>query len=264
MSKRDSYPPGVPCWVDAGAHDVDGALAFYGELFGWEFKGPGLMPDHGGRYFVATHDGDDVAGVGSLPPDTQPDWKTYIAVASADDAAARTAASGGEVLVQPFDAEPAGRMAVLADPAGAVFCAWQAGERQGARRINEPGAWAMSLLHTTDPEGAASFYGEVFGWATEGEGLSLCRLPGYVGGEPEQPVPRDVIAAMVPAQAGAVSHWSVDFWVDDADAAADTASRLGGHVIVPPNDTELARQAVLADPEGAAFTVTKISKKTAG
>jgi uncharacterized protein len=258
MSKRDNYPPGVPCWVDAGAHDVDAALSFYGELFGWEFKGPGLMPDHGGRYFVATREGGDVAGVGSLPPDTTPAWKTYIAVASADDAATSAASAGGQVLVEPFDAAPAGRMAVLADPTGAVFCVWEAGERQGAQRINEPGAWSIGLLHTTDPDRAASFYSEVFGWNTEGEGLSLCRLPGYVGGVPEQPVPRDVIAAMVPAETGAESHWSVDFWVDDTDSAAETASRLGGKVIVPPHDTEIARQAVLADPDGAAFSVTKI------
>jgi uncharacterized protein len=263
MSKRDTYPPGVPCWVDVGVHDVDGAMSFYGELLGWDFKGLGLMPDHGGQYFVATREGDDVAGVGSLPADTSPDWKTYIAVASADDTAARAASAGGEVLVARFDAPPAGRMAVLADPTGAVFCIWEAGERQGAQRINEPGAWAMSLLQTTDPDRASRFYRELFGWNTEGEGLSLCRLPGYVGGEPEQPVPRDVIAAIVPAQDGAESHWSVDFWIDDVDVAAEAAPRLGGSVIVPPQDMEIARQAVLADPEGAAFSVTKISKKPA-
>jgi uncharacterized protein len=260
MSKRDTYPPGVPCWVDVGAHDVRGALSFYSEVFGWEFKGPGLMPDHSGQYFVATREGDDIAGVGSLPLDTLPDWKTYIAVASVHDTAGQASAAGGEVLVPPFEAPPAGRMAVLADSTGAVFAIWEAGERQGAQRINEPGAWAMSVLNTTDPDRAATFYRDLFRWNTEGEGFSLCRLPGYVGGEPEQPVPRDVIAVMLAAENGAESHWSVGFWVDDVDATADTASRIGGEVLVPPNDTEIARQAVLADPEGAAFSVSKVRK----
>ena len=260
MSKRDTYPPGVPCWVDLGAHDVGRALSFYGELFGWDFKGPGLMPDHEGQYFVATREGDDVAGVGSLPLDTLPDWKTYIAVASADDTAARVADAGGELLVEPFDALPAGRMAVLADPTGAVFAIWEAAERQGAQRINEPSAWSMSVLNTTDPNRAASFYRELFGWNTEGEGFALCRLPGYVGGEPEQPVPRDVIAVMTAAPDVSESNWSVGFWIDDVDAAAATASRLGGAVLVAPNDTEIARQAVLTDPEGAAFSVAKVRK----
>jgi uncharacterized protein len=260
MSKRDNYPPGVPCWVDVGVHDVSGAMNFYGELFGWEFKGPGLMPDHSGQYFVATREGDDVAGVGSLPLDTLPDWKTYIAVSSADDAAASAASAGGEVLVEPFDALPAGRMAVLADPTGAVFGIWEARERQGAQRINEPSAWAMSVLHTSDPQRAASFYGDAFGWNFEGEGFALCRLPGYVGGEPQQPVPRDVVAVMITAEDGVESNWSVGFWIDDPDAAAETASRRGGSVVVPPHDTEIAREAVLADPEGAAFSVAKVLK----
>jgi predicted enzyme related to lactoylglutathione lyase len=165
------------------------------------------------------------------------------------------------VLVEPFDAMPAGRMAVLADPAGAVFCIWQPAARQGAQRINEPSAWAMSLLHTSDPEGAKRFYAELFGWQAEGDELTLFRLPGYVGGEPQQPVPRDVVAAMLPLEgAGQESHWSVDLWIDDTDAAAETASRLGGTVVVPPNDSPIARHAVLADPEGAVFSVTTIRR----
>jgi predicted enzyme related to lactoylglutathione lyase len=260
MSQRDTYPHGVPCWVDAGQHDPEAALKFYGELFGWEFKGPGGMPDHG-RYFVACVDGADVAGIASHPPDTSPGWKTYVSVESADETAAKAANAGGSVLVEPFDAMPAGRMAVLADPAGAVFCIWQPAARQGAQRINEPSAWAMSLLHTSDPEGAKRFYAELFGWQAEGDELTLFRLPGYVGGEPQQPVPRDVVAAMLPLEgAGQESHWSVDLWIDDTDAAAETASRLGGRVVVPPNDSPIARHAVLADPEGAVFSVTTIRR----
>ncbi len=41
MSERDSYPHGVPCWVDTGQPDVDAALDFYGTVFGWDFAGPG-------------------------------------------------------------------------------------------------------------------------------------------------------------------------------------------------------------------------------
>ena len=58
-------------------------------------------------------------------------------------------------------------MAVLADPAGAVFCVWQPGEHRGAQVVNEPGAWAMSALLTPDPEGVKDFYGAVFGWESD-------------------------------------------------------------------------------------------------
>ena len=42
--------------------------------------------------------------------------------------------------------------------------------RKGAQLINEPGAWAMSQLQTSDPERAAAFYGDLFGWTTETSG----------------------------------------------------------------------------------------------
>jgi len=62
-------------------------------------------------------------------------------------------------------------------------------------------AWAMSALRTPDPDAAPAFYGAVFGWQAEPFGpATMWRLPGYVGGEPQQPVPRDVVAAMEPAQ----------------------------------------------------------------
>ena len=68
MSRRDEYPTGVPCFVDTLTSDVDAALGFYGELFGWEFAGPGPMPgDPPGGYWVARVHGDDVAGVGAAP-----------------------------------------------------------------------------------------------------------------------------------------------------------------------------------------------------
>ena len=86
-----------------------------------------------------------------------------------------------------------------------MFNVWEPRTRHGAQLVNEPGAWAMSRLDTPDPEGAAAFYGEVFGWTTEAFGpATMFRLPGYVGGEPEQPVSREVVAAMMaPAEAAA-------------------------------------------------------------
>ena len=34
MPTRDGYPQGVPSWADLVTPDVEGAKAFYGELFG--------------------------------------------------------------------------------------------------------------------------------------------------------------------------------------------------------------------------------------
>ena len=272
MSERSHYQPGVPCWVDTFQPDPEAAMGFYGELFGWEFVGPVNMPGNPvGQYFVARLRGRDVAGIGSQPVEsapTTPAWNTCIAVANADEMVERASSAGGVILASLQDALPAGRLAVLADPVGALFCVWEPGLRQGAQLVNEPSAWSLSVLHTGDLTRAQAFYADVFGWRHEafemaGAELILCRLPGYVGGQPEQPVPRDVVAVMLPldradAPAEALPHWSVDFWIDDADAAASKASALGGSVVVPPYDTPGFRTAVLADPHGAVFSVSTL------
>jgi predicted enzyme related to lactoylglutathione lyase len=269
MSEREGHPAGVPCWIETLQPDPQAALDFYGPLFGWEFAGPGPMPgDPPGEYFVARLRGRDVAGIGSLPARggaSGPAWSTSIRVDGADEAAARAADAGGSLLDGPLDVPPAGRLAVLADPAGAPFSVWEASAREGAQLVNEPGAWAMSMLHTPDPAAAQAFYGAVFGWEPEpfdmaGAALTLWRLPGYVGGEPQQPVPRDVVGVMVADEPpDGQAHWSVDFWVGDADATAEHAARLGGIVVAGPFDAPGFRSAVLADPQGAAFSVSTLT-----
>ena len=251
MSERNEYPAGVPCWVDVLEPDPDAAMSFYGPLFGWEFDGPGP-----GDYYEARLRGRHVAGVGAQPPGVPSAWNTYVSVASVEDAARAAVAAGGRTVFEPFDALPAGRVAVIEDPAGGVICLWQPADRQGCQIVNEASAYTMSVLHTPNPDAAGRFYGEAFGWETESfaPGMALVRLPGYVGGEPRQPVPRDVVAVM--AAEDGPSYWSVGFWVSDADAFAARASELGGGVVVAPFDAGGFRQAVLADPAGAAFSVT--------
>jgi hypothetical protein len=79
---------------------------------------------------------------------------------------------------------------------------------------------------------------------------------GFVGGEPEQPVPADVIATSVPADGP--PQWGVDFWVEDTDATAERAAELGGTAIVPPFDLPIGRRAILADPQGATFSISRV------
>jgi uncharacterized protein len=263
MSERDGFQPGVPSWVDVMGPDPDRLIDFYGAVFGWDFTGPGEMPgDPPGKYFVAQLRGRDVAGVASLPPGSPgPGWNTYVEVESVDRSAEEIDRAGGTVLAPPFDAPAAARIAVVADPTGASFAIWEPRERRGAQIVNEPSAWSMSALNTPDPDAAAAFYGTVFGWTLDtfkvGDmEFGLLRLPGYVGGNPEQPVPRDLVATIAPP--GGETGWSLDFWIDDADRAAAAATEHGGSVVAPvAEDIPPFRRAVIADPNGVPFSVSQ-------
>jgi predicted enzyme related to lactoylglutathione lyase len=268
MSERNGFQPGVPCWVETWQDDGDAAASYYGRIFGWEAEQT-ASPDDGGSFRICRLRGRDVAAIGSPIPEQAPpvpSWTTFIQVDSAEETAARVKEAGGSVIVGPMESLEGGSIAIAADPAGAAFAVWEQAKHRGAEVINEPGAWAMSMLITPDSEQAVRFYAEVFGWSTEsfgmgGDEITMFTLPGYVGGEPQQPVPRDVVATVAPAAAaeGAPPHWSVDFWISDPDEAARITTEMGGRVLAGPFDIpDLGmRQATLADPQGATFTVTR-------
>jgi predicted enzyme related to lactoylglutathione lyase len=155
MPDRHEWLAGVPCWVDTSQPDPTAATEFYGGLFGWDFED--RMPEGSDRqYFVASLRGRVVAAVGSQMDGggAPPAWTMYVAVDDADATAAKVRDAGGTVLAEPFDVGEAGRMAVFADPAGAVFSVWQAGETKGVEAVNEHGSWNFSGLNTTDRAGA--------------------------------------------------------------------------------------------------------------
>ncbi|MEV0238775.1 VOC family protein [Streptomyces sp. NPDC050674] len=103
-------------------------------------------------------------------------------------------------------------------------------------------------LGTPDIDGAASFYGELFGWrfqpgGPEVGGYGLFRLDGRTaaGGmrtTPEQGPP----------------SWTVYFQTPDADTTARAAEQARGSVTVQPTDVQdLGRMAILADRAGVSF-----------
>jgi uncharacterized protein len=266
VSERDGYQHGVPIWVDTWQPDGEAAVAFYGGLFGWEIEETS-PPGAPRRHWMCNLRGRRVCGIGSPPPvpDHTPVWGTYVWTDDLDDTVAKAKEAGGKLAMEPFEALDGGRMAVLVDPTGGVIAAWQIGENNGAQVVNEPGAWSMSSLHTRDTEAAAAFYNAVFGWTTEsfGDQATLFRLPGYEGGEPQQPVSRETVAVMSEMTSETFPddvppHWGVDFWVADAEATAKKGAELGGTVRTEPFDTPGFRSAVLADPQGAVFTISQL------
>lgn len=243
--------PGTPCWVSLMVHDLPETQEFYGALFGWEFR-PG--PQQLGPYVRALLGGREVAGMGKLPPGRELPvaWTPYLASDDADATAERIRACGGTVGVGPLDAERAGRMALASDPQGAVFGVWQAHDMKGTAVIGESGTPVWNELITRDTGGVTAFYEHVFGYEAEkrgdGDHVTLCLKGRPVAGL------RGVGEAL-PRQRG--PRWTTHFAVSDTDAALRRAVELGGRVVLDVAESEYGRSAVLADPEGAEFTVAR-------
>ena len=187
-----------------------------------------------------------------------PAWMTYVNVIDADGTAKMVADAGGTVLMAPMDVLDQGRMAVFADPAGAVIAVWQAAAHKGAELVNEPVSYCWTELATRDVDGAKAFYSAVFGW----DSATTTGPMEYT----EFKVDGDSIAGMF-QMAGVMPdevppHWGVYFAVTDCDAAVDAATGLGASVAAPAMDVPVGRFATLIDPQGASFRVIKLSEQS--
>jgi predicted enzyme related to lactoylglutathione lyase len=247
-----SATPGAPCRVDTFQPDPAAAAQFYGELLGWSFDDPEPLPS--GPYRRARRERRVVAGIGQAPPGLPGAvWSTYVATDDLDAACERAVAASASVLLGPVEG-PDGRFAVLTDPTGVAF---SMSEGPGADLVAVPGAWAMSVLHTPQPEASAAFYGAVFGWRAEAmpdAPLWFLRLPAYAGA-PGRDVPLDVVAVMAPAAPAVPPHWAVSIRVEDVDATTAAAAELGATTVVPPVDAGANRTAAIADPQGGVFAL---------
>jgi uncharacterized protein len=256
MSEKDNYQPSTPNWIDIGSPDIDATASFYSALFGWQVEDPDPDPQYGG-YRMATINGRPVAGIGPAQAPGTPWWATYISVEDADTTAKVVGDVGGQVIAEPFDVGPFGRMAVLADPTGAQFSVWQPIQHIGAGFVNEPGALTWNELHTGDRDRAKDFYSKVFGWYASdvdmGQG-STYTLVKLTQDENDQGI-GGMTPHMGEDQGGPGSsrsdHWKVYFAVADADATAAKAAELGGGVTMPPTTMEgVGRFAALTGPHG--------------
>jgi uncharacterized protein len=112
--------PGAPCWNDLGTTDVDAAMTFYGELFGWTFE---QVSGAKGRHRIrngATENG-SLYLQGADERGVPPNWLVYFATADLERSDARVTELGGEVIVDPLEVPAGGRVSVGRDRQGAAF-----------------------------------------------------------------------------------------------------------------------------------------------
>src|SRR5688500_10041653 len=101
MATVDTHPPGSFCWIELGTSDQNAAKQFYNSVLAWNATDFPMGP--GESYTTFMLDGRNTAGCYTLMREMRAQgisshWLLYVAVASADETAAKVAAAGGTVV----------------------------------------------------------------------------------------------------------------------------------------------------------------------
>jgi predicted enzyme related to lactoylglutathione lyase len=235
----DQHLPGKFVFVELVTPDLAAAETFYGGLFGWTFRDVQVGTF---RYAEATLDHRSVAGMIDRPIASgerrQPAWLSFVSVTSVDAVYASAVQNGARSLSAPHDVAGRGRIAVLADPQGAVFALMSSASGDPPDELPDPGEWIWASLYTNNPD-----Y-EVFDAPDPGsDSHPILASGGYA---------RASVNALPSARSHA--HWLNYVRVDDASVTATRAVALGGKVLLTPRDDRHGgKVAIVADPQGAPF-----------
>jgi predicted enzyme related to lactoylglutathione lyase len=246
-------PLGRFCWYELLTSDPEAASGFYGEVAGWTTTA--WASEEAPPYTMWVNGEQPIGGIMQKPQEAAAapsHWLVHISTPDLDATTAKAKDLGGTVLNR-IAVPTVGDFAIVQDPQGAVFSAFQpSGDAPGHDGPAAPGEFSWHELATDGWEDAWSFYSALFGWQ-KGDAMDMGDMGTYqmytrgahpLGGifdrPPEMPV----------------SSWLFYVRVPDADAAATKVARLGGKVLNGPMDVPGGgRIAQCMDPQGAAFAV---------
>jgi len=249
--------PGKVIWHDLLTHTPDASQRFYEELFGWTFETP--AGSFGGRagYKLIRHEGRLIGGmVDTVMLNGRKDisqWVTVMSVTDIDTAARYVEANGGAVLTPPTNLSHRGRLAVVADPEGALFALLQTKDGDPFDRDASIGDFLWNEMWSGDVAAAAEFYAGIGDYQVETPAIAAQVGAGYrvlkSGDKPRVGIMANPIAALRPV-------WVNYVRVSDPAAIAAQAEALGGRILVAARERDVGGQAaMIADPSGAGIAL---------
>jgi hypothetical protein len=239
-------------FVELVTPDLAATKQFYTGLFGWTFRD---IQDGGIKYAGAFLDGRPVAGLihKNVPASEhrQPAWLSFFSVRDVDAAKKVALQNAAKVLFEPHSIPDRGRVAVFADPQGAIFAVLASSSGDPTDVLAEPGEWIWTSLITHDPETSAAFYQTLFDYevfelpAGQGTQHVLLASDNYA---------RASVNTLPVNKPNAHPHWLNYVRVEDTVKMTAKVVALGGRVLVEPRiDRHGGKVAVVADPFGAPF-----------
>ena len=246
-------------WYELMTDDADKARAFYKVVVGWDIGDASDMPGMDYR-MIMRGDGGMAGGMMVLDEGTKanappPCWVCYIHHPDVDAAVRTITDAGGTLHMGPQDMEGVGRMAMVADPQGAIFYVMNptppADNPDATSDVfdyEKPQHIRWNELWTTDQDAAAALYTSLFGWEQEGA-MEMGPMGEYrfIQGK------GGAIGAIAPAQEGGEgSRWQFFAGVDDIDRACKAVTESGGKLLGDPQQIPGGEYSAYAhDPSGA-------------
>jgi hypothetical protein len=116
--------PGSPSWFELHTRDYATALEFYRSVFHWETTTVGDSDQFRYTTMRDPQSDQELAGIMDaaawLPGGAPAQWSIYWETGDVDSTVAKVKELGGSVVIDVTDT-PYGRLATVADPAGAIF-----------------------------------------------------------------------------------------------------------------------------------------------
>ncbi len=259
MPEMTRHEFGTFNWLDLSTTDIEGAKAFYGAMFGWEFE-PQVVEGEL-IYTVCTLNGLEVCGLeGTMGEDDPPRWNVYTCVEDVDATSNRAVELGGKIEIGPMDIFDAGRMSFISDPQGARLGLWQPREHLGVQVMFEPGTFMWAEIMTWDAEATNAFYKGLHGWDTVADHNN----PNYTLYVPGGDASRSVYLAGQLAMdenfdKSIPTYWGIYLQVSDTAETLRRCVELGGEQVMPATEIAQGNFAVMKDPQGAYFNVLQPS-----
>ena len=248
-------------WYDVMTTDTAAAARFYSDVVGWGLQSGGGAPGQDYTIFAVGAEGQ--AGLMPIPDaakgSARPVWFSYILVDDVDQAAAAIEKAGGAIHRPAWDVPGVIRIALVADPQGAVFMVAKPYPRQPRTELapRTPGGIGWHELYTSDWQAAFAFYEQMFGW-TKGDAIDMGAHGTYqlfatgeapVGGMMNNP----------PQSPGA--FWLLYFNVEAIEAATERVKAQGGTIVMGPHQVPGGDWIVqCVDPQGARFALTAATR----
>jgi predicted enzyme related to lactoylglutathione lyase len=245
-------------WYEHLTTDPKKAIDFYTKVAGWT-----TQKFEVGDYTMFVSSQGPLGGVTLLPEAAQKMgagtyWQANIEVPNIDESIAQVKQLGGKIYLQE-DVPTIGRLAVIADPQGAVICLFTPATDMKSHDLTKHGEFSWAELYTSDHEAAFEFYRAIAGWERLGE-FDMGPMGKYLlwgrGGKQlggMMTKPKDMKA---PDGREVPNAWMFYITVSDFDAALERAKTAGATVLNGPMPVPGGQQIVqLMDPNGGAFAL---------